>query len=82
MFSIGLYKINHGESKQIQQIVINVNHLQGQINYSHETINIIAKKMNKKLYDLTEAIDFMLGDQSEVEKLLSNSHFEESILDL
>lgn len=38
--------------------------------------------MNKKLYDLMEAIDFMLGDQSEVEKLLSNSHFEESILDL
>ena len=37
--------------------------------------------MNKK-YDLTEAIDFMLGDQSEVEKLLSNSHFDESILDL
>ena len=29
MFSIGLYKINHGKSEQIQQIVINVKNLEG-----------------------------------------------------
>ena len=37
--------------------------------------------MDKKSYDLTEAIDFVLGDKSEVEELLSDSDFEENILD-
>ena len=47
-----------------------------------ETINITAKKINKKLHDLTEDTDFMLGDESEVEESLFNSNFEENILDL
>ena len=38
--------------------------------------------MDKKSYDLTEAIDFVLGDESEVEELLSDCDFEEDILDL
>ena len=44
-----------------------------------ETFDITANKMDKKSYDLTEAIDLVLGDESEVEELLSDS--EEDILD-
>ena len=37
--------------------------------------------MDKKSYNLTETIDFVLGDESDVEELLSDSDFEKDILD-
>ena len=81
MFLKSLYKINYAERQSIQQIVINVK-TEVQINYLLEIFDITAQEMDKKLYNLIEAVDFVQGDESEVEELLSDSDFKEDVLDL
>ena len=51
------------------------------MNYLDKTFEVTANKMDKKLYNITKAIEFLLGDESEVEELLSDSDFEKDILD-
>ena len=51
------------------------------MNYLDKTFEVTANKMNKKLYNITKAMKFLLGDESEGEDLLSDSDFEKDILD-